>query len=321
MSQEPAVSVIIPAYNAASYIADALDSVLAQTFTDYEVVIVNDGSPDTADLERVLQPYRDKITYIEQENKGVSGARNAAIRAARAPLVAQLDADDVWESDYLAVQVGMMRLDPSIDVLYPNVSYFGDGAEGERTTMDFFPSEGEVTFESLIRQQCTVTNCATSRRSAVVRAGLFDETLKGAEDFDLWLRVAKSGGRIAYHRRVLSRYRRRPGSLTSDPTWMYGYMIRVLDKAESTMNLSPGEQNSLRETRARFQAERNLAEGKKAFFRGDTKTAIDSIAKANDFYSNWKLSVVLSLLRFAPRMLWHVYTARDRLIFRTSTKF
>src|SRR5262249_53899875 len=90
----PAVSVIIPAYRVTQYIVGALDSVLAQTFTDYETIVINDGCPETAALERVLEPYRDRIIYFKQENRGPAAARNTGIRAARAPLIALLDADD-----------------------------------------------------------------------------------------------------------------------------------------------------------------------------------------------------------------------------------
>src|SRR5262249_43809454 len=92
----PAVSVIIPAYGVTPYIAEALDSVLAQTYTDFELIVVNDGCPDTAALEAVLRPYLDHIVYVKKENGGVSSARNAGIRVARAPLIALLDGDDAW---------------------------------------------------------------------------------------------------------------------------------------------------------------------------------------------------------------------------------
>jgi glycosyltransferase involved in cell wall biosynthesis len=95
------VSVIIPAYNAAPYIKDALDSVFAQTYPHYQVIVVNDGSPDTPALEQVLQPYIHHVTYITQENRGLAGARNTGIRATNGSLVALLDADDIWKPDYL----------------------------------------------------------------------------------------------------------------------------------------------------------------------------------------------------------------------------
>ena len=98
----PLVSVIVPAYCAAKWISTALDSVLAQTFTDYEITVVNDGSPDTEMLERVLEPYRHHIRYVCQENQGLSGARNTGIRASRSLYIALLDADDIWEPEHLA---------------------------------------------------------------------------------------------------------------------------------------------------------------------------------------------------------------------------
>ena len=108
-SERPAASVIIPAYQAAPYIAQALDSVFAQSFRDFEVIVVNDGSPDTPDFERALQPYLANITYIKQANHGPSHARNTGIGKARAPLIALLDSDDFWAPDYLATHVGILR--------------------------------------------------------------------------------------------------------------------------------------------------------------------------------------------------------------------
>ena len=92
----PLISVIIPAYNVSSYIDEALRSIFAQDFKGYEVIVVNDGSTDTPQLEKVLEPYLEKLHYVTQENRGISAARNAALRVARGQLVALLDADDVW---------------------------------------------------------------------------------------------------------------------------------------------------------------------------------------------------------------------------------
>jgi glycosyltransferase involved in cell wall biosynthesis len=203
------VSVIIPAYNVAQYIAEALDSVFTQTFTDYEIVVINDGSPDTNELERVLEPYWERIIYVKQENRGVSGARNSGMRITNTPFIAQLDPDDVWKPNYLEVQMGIMESDPTIDVLYPNAVIFGDTPDAGKELMSLLPSSGEVTFERLLSLECNVITCVTARRESFLRAGLFDESLRSSEDFDLWLRIAKQGGRIAYHRHVLAGYRRR----------------------------------------------------------------------------------------------------------------
>lgn len=316
----PRVSIIIPAYRAAGYIQAAIDSVFAQTFKDYEVIVVNDGSPDTEELERVLEPYRERILYIKQENRGVSAARNVAIRASRSPFIAQLDPDDLWEPEYLAVQIETIERDPSIDVLYPNALVFGDMPEAGREFMEVAPSEGEVTFESLIMQQCTVMTCVTARREMVLRAGLYDESLNCSEDFDLWLRIVKAGGRIHYHRRVLVRYRRHRGSLSSDPLWVCENALRVLDKAERTMTLTDEERETLVRARARFRATHSFYKGKRAFTEGDTKTAIQCLKEANSFFRSRKTALVLILLRFAPQLLLRTYDLRDRLILKTSTR-
>src|SRR6266581_343390 len=190
----PTVSVIMPAYNVAGFIGMALESVFAQTFTDFEVIVVNDGSPDTERLERELEPHRGRILYIKQENGGVSAARNAGIRAARGTFVAHLDPDDLWEPDYLAEQLAALAHDPSIDALYPDALIFGDAPEAGCRFMDWCPSDGEVTIESLFKSRCHVMYSITARRETLLRIGLFDEDLRCAEDFDLWLRVLKSGG-------------------------------------------------------------------------------------------------------------------------------
>ena len=96
---------VIPAYNVGSLIAQTLDRCSSQRYRNFEVVVVNDGSPDTPALEAALAPYRDRITYIPQENAGPSAARNAAIERARGELIAFLDGDDIWLPHYLSEQV------------------------------------------------------------------------------------------------------------------------------------------------------------------------------------------------------------------------
>lgn len=317
----PLVSVIVPAYNVTEFIGEALDSILAQTFTDYEVIVVNDGSPDTEALERVLAPYMSRIVYIKQENRGVSGARNTGIKAARGSLVAFLDADDTWLPNYLEVQVARIQADPTIDVLYPNVMMFGGASENGEEFMTACPSSGEVTFERLLSQECNVSNCSIARRDALIRAGLFDESLRSAEDFDLWLRVIKQGGRIAYHRDVLARYRRRSGSLTADPIWLNRNAVQVLDKLRRTMDLTPEEQSSVDLNQRRFQAFLSFHEGKRAFFEGDKAAAIEGLTEANRFFRNRKITFALVMLRIAPRLLLRAYDLRDQLYFRMITKY
>src|SRR4051794_32388065 len=120
LSAAPTVSIIISAYNTAPFIGNTLASVVAQTYTDYEVIVVNDASPDTPDTERALAPYRDRLSYIVLErNRGLSGARNAGIRVARGQYIALLDSDDEWEPTYLAEQVAGTEPRPAPPVVDP----------------------------------------------------------------------------------------------------------------------------------------------------------------------------------------------------------
>jgi glycosyltransferase involved in cell wall biosynthesis len=115
--QPPKVSVIIPSYKTANLIAACLDSVFAQTYSDVEAIVVNDGSPDTAELEKVLQPYIGRIVYIKQENKRAADARNGAIRQARGEFIAFLDSDDTRYPNHLETQMQLIADDPSLDLV------------------------------------------------------------------------------------------------------------------------------------------------------------------------------------------------------------
>ena len=315
----PCISVVIPAYNTSAYIADTLASVAAQTFTDFETIVVNDGSPDTPALEAAIAPFRERIRYIVQENRGLSGARNTGIAAARGGLIALLDSDDVWEPDYLEQQLAVLR-DENLDVVYPNATTFGDPLRAGRLFMDKHPSSGPVSFESLVTQQCNVMVSVLARRGVVESAGLFDESLRSAEDFDLWLRIVHAGGRIGYHRRPLVRSRLHRGSLSADAVSMCQHIVRVLDKAARNMPLTPAQAALVAERRADFVALLRLHQGRRAFFAGDHRAAVTALAEANTRLRRRKISMALLLLRCVPGLLLRAYDLRDRHVFRTSTR-
>jgi glycosyltransferase involved in cell wall biosynthesis len=312
----PLVSVVIPACNSAAHIGSALKSVFAQTFTDYEVILVDGGSSDTEELEKAVQRYGRRLRYIQQENRSLAAARNAGIRASNSSMIALLEPDYLWEPEYLSVQVAEMMRNPRIDVLYPNALVFGISRGSGRTFMDLCPSEGEVTFEALVTERCTVMASALMRREAVLKAEMFDEDLGTNEDFDLWLRIAKRGGRIAYHRRVLVSYRHRTQSQSADSALNCQGSLAVLDKAQRTMNLTPSEKRALNQGRAYLYSRLQYYNGKTAFLRGDAKAAIENWKRANEVSRNRKLNLVIVLLQIAPRLLLRAYRWRDRFLCR-----
>lgn len=312
----PAVTVVIPAYKAAAYIRDALDSVKAQTFTDYEVIVVNDGSPDSADLERVLRSHSLPIVYISQPNRGVAAARNAAIKKGRGEFYAQLDADDQWTPEYLEVQLGILATNPNAALVYPNAMIIGEATEAGLEFMKVCPSEGEVTLTNLIEQKCTVMTCVTARMNVIRNAGMFDENLLSCEDFDLWLRIVNRGGRIVYHRQVLALYRRHEGSLSSDRVWMTSHLLSVFEKAARTLNLSTHEWEILSEQINSNRATLALFEGKRALSVGDTTTALARFKTANQLMHSSKLAVVIFFLQHLPNFVASTFNTRERLLIR-----
>jgi len=315
----PFVSVVIPAFNVAKYIAETLASVFAQTFKDFEVIVINDGSPDTEELERVLRPYLDRITYIKQPNRGPSSARNAGIRRARACFIALLDADDLWLPEYLSQQLSAFQREPALDLVYADALLYGDGTRDGKSFMDVFPSAGSVTLEALLEQRCVViTSCVVARRQALLDAGLFDERYYRSEDFDLWVRLAHRGAKLAYQRRVLAQHRVRGDSLAADRTRMHRSAIEVYENLTRKLELTPLQHRLIETEITKYQAALILADGKSALAAGDHEQAARLLGRARDLQRNigqsdLKLRFVLSCLNVAPRALQRVYQLRERL--------
>lgn len=310
----PLVSVVMPAYRSAPYIGAALESVFAQTVTDYEIVVVNDGSPDTPDLERALAPYRGRVHYIEQENRGPGAARNAGILRARGTYVAFLDSDDVWLPEYLAEQLGALRRDPALDLVYADAVLFGDSLLAGKTIMEIWPSVGPVTLESLFKIEVAPINvCTVARREALIAVGLFDEELRRAEDFHLYARLAHRGYRFGYQRKVLARVRLHGQSLTADSISLFEDQLRACRKLALTLELAPRERELLNRRAARAEAGLALEHGKRLLAAGEFGGARAELTRANDFYKSGKLRATLLALRTAPGLLKRVYELRNGL--------
>jgi glycosyltransferase involved in cell wall biosynthesis len=299
--------VIIPAYGVAQYIAGTLDSVFAQTYRDFEIIVVNDGCPDSAALEAALRPYRERIVYIRKENGGVSSARNAGIRAARAPLIALLDGDDTWLPDCLAVQTDYLRSHPHTDIVYGDGTIFGDTPLADRTVMEFSASRGAVTFESLMSLRCSVMlTSVVARKAAILAVGGFDESLRRAEDFDLWLRAAHAGVRISYHRRLLFRYRKRATGLTADGIAMREAGLLVIDKLERSLQLSASEQAALASGRQAYRADVSYYRMKEAIRGRDARMALAAVSELLRYRWTVKFVLLAFALRWAPRLTMSV---------------
>ncbi len=194
----PEVSVIIPTYNRARYVTKAIDSVLAQTCPDHEIIVVDDGSTD--DTQAVLQPYASRIRILTQKNSGPSAARNAGIQAARGRWIAFLDSDDEWLPGKLAAQLADLEKRPDLIAHFTNVTFeLSNHAQVSLFDVREFPgrtSPGGVIERPLacvIIDEIVVLPTFMVRRDILLRGGLFDPRVSVAEDRDLLMRLALAG--------------------------------------------------------------------------------------------------------------------------------
>ncbi len=310
---EPAVSIVIPAYKVAPFIREALDSVFAQSFTDFEVIVINDGSPDTAELEQAIERYLNDITYLKQTNQGAGAARNAGLRVARGRFVAFLDGDDIWLPNFLSEQLELIQSGGGYDLVYSDAVNFGDKASDGRTSMETNPSDGEVTFDKLLSGECNViTSAVVARKELIMRVDLFDVNFPNSQDFDLWLRLAKdANARITYQQRVLVRRRLYHGSLASDSVKSFEGELRVLEKVSRRADLTARERATLEGTIAVRRTSAEVIRGKRFLLSGDFADAVRSFESANACIPSWKLRLVLWSLRVAPRVTRRVFRVQE----------
>lgn len=219
------VAVIIPAFNCAPFVGDAVRSALGQVGVDLQVVVVDDGSTD--DTRQVLESFGERIQVVRQSNRGPGAARNAGMRAAHAEYIAFLDADDVWLPGKLAVQLGHLESFPCTNAAYSRWHVWTSGAEGrflipewarrpvDRAAGLARENSGNL-YASLLLDCHILTSTVVMRRCLLDCVGWFDEDLRCGEDYDYWLRLARHG-RLDCIDMVGTLYRACEGSVTRRP--------------------------------------------------------------------------------------------------------
>jgi glycosyltransferase involved in cell wall biosynthesis len=238
----PRVSVIIPVYQTERYIAAALGSVLAQTFSDFEVIVVDDGSRDRGpDIARDFGDRRVRI--VTQANRGLAGARNTGIRNARGDLIALLDADDLWEPTKLAQHVAQLDGDPTLDVSFSASRLIDE--DGADLGLVQSPLDGRLGDEDfLCRNPVGNGSAPVIRRSALERIVYvdgergytcwFDESFRQSEDVECWLRLkVMAGCRFGYVDAALTLYRVNSGGLSANVEAQLATWRRFRDKVAS----------------------------------------------------------------------------------------
>ncbi len=255
MSQ-PLVSIVIAAYNARAWLGEAIDSALAQTYGNCEVLVVDDGSTDGTG-EWLAERYgSDQVRYLWKENGGLASARNRALAHARGEYIQFLDADDIILPEKVATHVDALLRLPEYGVAYCHSLCFHDGSPNE--TFDWWGRDlyrsGDV-FASMIDTGYILTHATLTRRKWIDAVGPFDESLPSCVDWDFWLRVARCGAQFYLSEGPpMALYRLRPDTMSSRRVAHALAGLRVLEKvADSSSTREERERLGVRAARGRWR--------------------------------------------------------------------
>ena len=237
----PAVSVVIPLYNTERYIAESVRSVLAQTFKDFELIVIDDGSGDKGPA--IAREFADpRIRVITQDNRGLAGARNSGIRAAKAPIVGLLDADDVWHPEKLARHVAHLAANPEIGVSFSHSRLIDD--VGAPLGLQQSPADRPIGIAELFcRNPVGNGSSPVIRRAALDAIAFFDDTrgrlcwfdesFRQSEDIECWMRIAATTPwRFACVAAPLTDYRITSGGLSANIEKQLATWRRFRDKVK-----------------------------------------------------------------------------------------
>ena len=228
MKNTPLISTIIPTFNTAQYLRDAIDSVLHQTYPHIEIVVVNDGSMDNTD--EVVQPYLDRIIYIKQENRGLSAARNVGFRASHGEFICFLDADDILLPEKFELQLAKFEreLDPGVVIS----GYVDVEEDGYTEIQTIHKNWNRDALDHMLNHMVFPPHTALIRRSVLEESTLFPEDIdtgESQEDWQLWLELALNGVQFSSIPESTCKYRSRPGSIRANP-------LKHLDGARRVVN-------------------------------------------------------------------------------------
>jgi glycosyltransferase involved in cell wall biosynthesis len=237
----PLVSVIIPNYNHTRFLPNAIQSVLAQHYPNYEIIIVDDGSTD--DSREVVAQFGDKVQYIWQNNQGLAGARNTGIRAASGELIGLLDADDEWAPDYLEQMMVMVDKNPDAIVFYCMAQCMDMDGRDLPQFVGGPPLEPGLLYQKLLRANFIIPSTVIFRKKPIVDVGYFDATLRSCEDWDLWLRLLPSFTIRGSHQSLV-RYRLHGNSLSKNVVGMHSAAQQVIEKHFDVADSKPTEWTS-----------------------------------------------------------------------------
>jgi glycosyltransferase involved in cell wall biosynthesis len=294
---EPSLSIIIPAFNAAKTLTESLDSIRAQTFSDFEAIIIDDGSTDeTTAIARRYCAEDARFCTVSQPNGGASAARNAGVRRARGGWVGFQDADDTWFPQKLEKQFELIRGHPEANFIFTNLYHWADGRDLYCAYPLAKPLPEGNPMRRLIFADLYATNTVLIKRKTLAAAGDFDPELRRSQDWDLWLRIGEQGMNARGVREPMARYHHWPGNNTSNRLKVADANIHVLEK-----NLARTQHEEFRKLYRRSLAgARAVRELVCAYNGGEA----DSRAIATAVLCAWKHQPRIKWLRWYLSLTW-----------------
>ncbi len=302
----PRVCVIVPAYGVAHLLGEALTSLQRQSFTEWECIVIDDGAPD--DVAGAVAPFLGdpRIRFLATANHGVSTARNNAIAASTAPLIALLDGDDLFRPGYLASVVPVLETEPDVRLVTCNAMIFG-AVTRLRTCVER-PQPARGTLAQVLDRSFNVYIGTTFRRADFERIGGFDTRMAQSEDFDLWVRLMILGGTARYIDAVLGEYRVRPGSASANAGRMLLGNIRAYEKARAALPADAPEIPLLDQRLADSRAALAFEHAIDCIVDGDTRRGLAALRRARGQVGGlmWRVSFTL----------WQLFPALARPMLR-----
>lgn len=243
------VSVIIPAYNGDRYIGEAIESILSQTYNDYEIIVVDDGSTDNT--RQVIQQYGNKIQYFSQTNQGVAASRNLGLTKAQGEYIAFLDQDDIFLPHKLASQVTLLEQNPSLGIANSGWQIVNQQGETKAAVKPWVEIP-ELKLANLIIWKPVFLGAMLFRRSWLERTEGFNTTLEQTPDVDLVLRLVAVGCAAGWVQQTTVKYRQHEANASRNTLLQAQELDQILERFFTQSNLSP-EIKSL-ETESRYQS-------------------------------------------------------------------
>lgn len=309
----PLVSIITPAFNSTAYLSETVRSALEQTYSNFELLIVDDESTDgTIELARQWMTIDPRIKAWSIPHSGASMARNTAMARARGEIFALLDSDDIWMPNFLDEQVRLLTSGRNLSIVTANAINRGGTFDG-RPIWPLTTEAGELALLDIIERENSVCIMTAFHRDVPERLGGFDARFPSNEDYHFWIRAAAAGFRIFRNPTPLGFYRRRPNSVSADDRRMFHGIINVLRDIAAHHQLSDDAQHAIDRQVRRFEDEIARLDVRGFLDRRDGDGAARSMKEWARSRGKVGLGALSNVALWWPRPLLWLYALRRTL--------